>query len=172
MKSRNSIPGQMTIEDAVCQEWGVTHEQLLSPSRKYHLPDARKVIIYYYRIYRKTSLAHAALMVNRDHATASDAVRVFISLWSYDAAFREKATRVLKNVVPGDISISPVHHTKTAQWSLSKVDNDIILTTGDPAASIFMNVGQARKLAGEINLLVNKIQQRNNYGETSKVRPV
>jgi hypothetical protein len=101
-----SLPGQKTIEQAVCEEWGVTMEQLRSKSNKKPLPDARKVIMFFHKEYNKFSYKVAGAAVNRDHATAMDGYKKYFVFIEVDAEFREKAERAISQANPKYVKIS------------------------------------------------------------------
>jgi hypothetical protein len=160
MTNPYSIPGLKTIEQAVCEEWNVTPEQLRSASRKFHLPDARKVIMFYYRTYEKVSWSQAGYAVNKDHASAMDGCKKFLIYMRVDAIFREKANRALKNAMPQMLAFS-VNAQKKGEmtYQMTRVDDNVVITSPGPVWSFILDLKQAEIFRGQLNEMIRKIKK-------------
>jgi hypothetical protein len=160
MTNPYSLPGKKTIEQAVCEEWGVTPEQLRSASRKHRLPEARKLIMFYYRTYEKASWAQAGNAVNRDHCTAIDGCRKFVDFMNVDPVFREKANRALKDAMPQRVAFSVDAQKKGEMvYHMTRVDNNVIVTSTGPVWSFIMDLRQAEIFAAQLNQMIRKIKR-------------
>lgn len=91
-------PGLQAIEDAVCQEWGVTIEEMKLKTRKRRICEPRQVIMWYNREYRKYSYDMASAPFNLDHATAMSACKVVKNYLETDPVFRNRVIQTLSKV--------------------------------------------------------------------------
>lgn len=96
--SDKSFHGLQTIEDAVCQEWGVTIEEMKQRTRKRRICEPRQVIMWYNREYRKYSFDMASAPFDLDHATAMNACKIVKNYLETDAVFRNRVITALSKV--------------------------------------------------------------------------
>ena len=91
------IPGLKTLDELVCQAFGITIEQLKAKDRKREGADARKFVMWYRKNNSNLSLEKiGAMYTGRDHATVFAAAKKFEELIETDKIFRQKCERALE----------------------------------------------------------------------------
>lgn len=91
------IPGLKSIDDLVCQAFGITIEQLKAKGRKREGADARKFVMWYWKNNSNLSLANIGEMYSgRDHATVLAAAKKCEELKESDKIFRQKCESALE----------------------------------------------------------------------------
>lgn len=91
-----------TVRKVVCEYFGITHDTLLSKSRKRQIVQARQIAMYMSRnLIGNCSLSTiGAEMGGKDHATVLHACNTVSSLMSTDRNFRQYVTDIEKMLVP------------------------------------------------------------------------
>ena len=67
----NPCPTVRSIQDAVCENYGISRKDMLSCRRSRHLADARHVAFYLARELTARSYSEVGRMFNRDHSTVT-----------------------------------------------------------------------------------------------------
>ncbi len=93
-----AVPGLMSIEDAVCDVFNVTMDEINKTTRIRKVTESRQVIMWYYRTYKGFTFHYAGRIVKRDHCTAMYACNTVDCLRETDKEFGEKLRRVLSMV--------------------------------------------------------------------------
>lgn len=83
----------IAIKNAISLVFGVTEKELLSNSRKGHIPDAKSVAVYHISAIIPNSRV-LGLTINKDHATILHHRKRYRDLYDTSREFRRKATAV------------------------------------------------------------------------------
>lgn len=91
------------IIKVILQKFGISHEMMVSKTRKREFVDARLIITYILRKKLGCTYTHIGHMIgNRDHTTAIHNERKFMDVYETEVGFRRKV-----NVVFDKIGIEP-----------------------------------------------------------------
>lgn len=84
------------IVEAVCKRYGLTHDDLLSTSRKSALIEPRQIAMYLVRAHAGVTAREAAEALGRkDHSTVLYAVRIISKRMAGDSGFAERVHAIL-----------------------------------------------------------------------------
>lgn len=86
------------IINDVCSLYGVTREELVSPSKLQCLFFARAMVGYFLARYSQLSLSDIGKIMNRNHSTISYYKRTYKHEFAYNAEFRNFANIVLDSI--------------------------------------------------------------------------
>jgi len=89
-------PKIMTIEDAVCDCFLITRDDLYQRSRIREIVEARYLIIYALVTRMNLNIRQSAMVYGLDHATGHYAMKCIGTWYKSDPQFRAKAEKVLK----------------------------------------------------------------------------
>ena len=96
LKREVSIP---EIHKAVCSFFGLTHEALLSKTRKREIVQARQVAMYLCKVYTKASLAGIGTQTGgKDHATVLHACTAVKNMAETDKVFKQHLSEIERRI--------------------------------------------------------------------------
>ena len=101
----NSMPREVSVQDiqkTVCNYFGITHDVLLSKTRKREICQARQIAMYLSRNMTKNSLSTIGSMIGgKDHATVLHSYNTVCNLMDTDRTFRQYVTDIEKSLKNG-----------------------------------------------------------------------
>lgn len=98
---RRAAPSVELIQEAVCECFGLSREELLSPSRSPRITRARHLAMYVAREHSDSSLAEISRAFHRDHSTVLHALRRVRSQLEPGSSFHDSLNQV-RSLLPRD----------------------------------------------------------------------
>ena len=93
-------PGLKTIEDAVCDAYGISKPALKQRTRKREIITPRQISMWYRHMVLGLSQAVAAAPYGLDHATTNHACKTVRDLWQTDYNYRSTLQDIVEELHP------------------------------------------------------------------------
>ena len=92
------------VQNTVCEYFNISHDTLISPSRKRQIVQARQIAMYLCRNHIPScSISTIGAQIGgKDHATVLHACYTVSDLMSTDRVFRQYVSDIEKMLVPAD----------------------------------------------------------------------